>query len=63
MRPEIILVAGVIVATVVISLIVKKAQSPKPPPIPGMRCPKCGCKKVYPAYSGRKICKRGHIFS
>ena len=64
MRPEILLIIGVIILTIVISVIVKKAQSPKRTPIHGIKCPKCGNKKVYWAgYSDRKICKRGHIFT
>lgn len=64
MRPEILLIIGVVIATVIISLIVKKAQSPKRISIRGIKCPKCGSKKVYWAgYSDRKQCKNGHIFT
>lgn len=64
MSPEILLIFGVIIVTIVVSLIVKKAKSHGRTQIHGMKCPKCGCKKVYWAgYSDRKICKRGHIFT
>ena len=65
MRPEIILILGVVIATVVISLIVKKLQSSsKGTRIYGIRCPKCHSDKVYWAkYYDRKQCKNGHIFT
>lgn len=64
MRPEILLVIGVVIVTIVVSVIIKKAQSRKRISIHGVKCPKCGSSKVYWAgYSDRKMCKRGHIFS
>lgn len=64
MSPAILLIIGVVITTVVISLIVKKTTSPKGQWIHGMRCPKCGSDKCrWARYSDRKICNKGHIFS
>jgi hypothetical protein len=68
MKPALILILGIVIATVVISLIIKAATKPKSQWIRGMQCSRCAregkkSKVRWAGYKDRKICQRGHIFT